>query len=79
MAATKTPTSPKVTVSTVTGAATVVVLYLLGQIPVFADLNETVKGAILVIVTAGLTYAAGWLKSDPLRKVVAQYGGKHSA
>ena len=70
-----TPTSPKVTASTTGAAAAALLMYLLGLLPVVDAMPDAVKGALLVLVTAAVSYAAGWLKSDPLRR----YSGEHSA
>ncbi len=64
---TSNPVSPKVTSATLTTAAVTLVMYVLGQISFVADMPELVKGALLVLVTAGLTFAAGYMRRDPLR------------
>lgn len=65
--ASTTPVSPKVVSSTITAAATTIVMYLLGLIHFIAVWPSPVKAALLVLVTAGVTYGAGWLVKDPLR------------
>ena len=71
-----TPVSPKVTAATVTAAATSLVMYLLAQVPFIAAMPAYVQGALLVIVTGAVTYVAGYLKRDPLRRLT---GGVHRA
>lgn len=65
------PVSPKVTTSTVTAAIITLVLYVLDQI--VGDLPAVVEGAILVLVTAGATFAAGFHTTDPLRAVNSRH------
>lgn len=62
-----TPVSPKVTTAAVTSAVTVVTMYLLGLVPFIASWPSEVKGALLVLVTAAVTYGASYLRRDPLR------------
>lgn len=59
-------TNPKVTAASVASSVTVIVLYVLAQVSVFASLPGEVKGALLVLVTAGATWGAGWLKRNTL-------------
>ena len=60
------PTKPKVSAATVASSVTVIVLYVLGGVPLFAAMPGEVRGALLVLVTAAATWAAGWLKRDTL-------------
>ena len=76
MAETPTPVSPKVTAATVTAAVTTLVLYLLAQVAFIAAMPAYVQGALLVIVTGAVTYVAGYLRRDPLRRFT---GGEHRA
>jgi hypothetical protein len=62
-----TPVSPKVTASTVTAGVVTLVMYLLAQIPAVGAMPAAAQGALLVIVTAAVTYAAGYVTRDPLR------------
>lgn len=62
-----TPVSPKVTAATVTSGVVTLVMYLLAQIPAVAGMPAAAQGALLVIVTAAVTYAAGYVVRDPLR------------
>ena len=63
-----TPVSPKVKAGSLSGATSVLVLYLLSQIHLVAALPDPVKAAALVLITAGVTWVAGYLKTDPLRR-----------
>lgn len=63
------PVSPKVISSTVTVAVTTLVMYLLGQIDAISAMPDTVQAALLVVVTAGVTYVAGYATTDPRRQV----------
>lgn len=62
-----TPVSPKVKSSATTAAAVTFVMYLLNLIPFVEAMPEVVKGALMVLVTAGLTWVAGYATTDPLR------------
>lgn len=68
-----TPVSPKVHAAGISVAAVTLVMYLLDQIPAVAAMPATAKGAVLVIVTALVSYGAGWLAKDPLRNVGAAF------
>jgi hypothetical protein len=63
-----TPVSPKVTASASTAAFVTIVMYLLGLVHFIAVWPPEVKLALLVVVTSGLTWGAGYLQRDPLRK-----------
>lgn len=62
------PVSPKVTTASVTAAITTLIMFVLDQIPWVRDMPTGVEGAILVLVTAGLTFFAGYQTTDPLRQ-----------
>lgn len=61
------PVSPKVVVATIVAPATLVVMQLLGQIGFIAAWPEPVQTALAALVTAGFTFAASYVKDDPLR------------
>lgn len=61
------PVSPKVTVATVTTAVVTLVMYLLDQLAFVAAMPGLVRGALLVLITAGVTGIAAYWKKDPLR------------
>ena len=57
-------TDPKVTAASVASSVTVIVLYVLGNLPLVSGLPGEVRGALLVLVTAAATWGAGWLKAN---------------
>lgn len=61
------PVSPKVTVSTVAAAITVLVLYGLSRIQAVGDLPEGVQLAVGTLILAAVTFGAGYQKNDPDR------------
>lgn len=70
-----TPVSPKVTASTTGGAAATVLGYVLGTLPVIDGWPPVVRAALLVLLMAAGTFAAGYLKRDPLRRPRYAPGG----
>ena len=73
-----TPVSPKVKASGLSVAVVTLAMYLLDQIPAVASMPDVAKGAILVIVTSVVGYAAGWLAGDPLRHLGAKFDNNPS-
>ena len=63
------PISPKVSSATVAAAVTTLVMYVIGQVPFVAAMPAVVQGALLVLVSAGATFGAGYLRTDPLRAI----------
>lgn len=61
------PTSPKVKAAGIGSAVAVLVLYALSRIPAVGELPAEVAGAVTVLVVAGVTVAAGYVKRDPRR------------
>lgn len=61
------PISPKVSSATIATAVTTLVMYVLGQVSFIAAMPAVVQGAVLVLVSTGATFAAGYLVTDPLR------------
>lgn len=68
-----TPVSPKVWSGSLTAAGTVVVLYLLAQIPFLADAPEGVLLAGATLILAGTTWVGTWIKTDPLRRAAGEH------
>lgn len=70
MTTVNTPVSPKVTTaagaSAVAVAATTVGVWIVEQ-TTGVDVPSLVEGAIAVVITYAGTFAAGWLRPDPLR------------
>ena len=62
-----TAVSPKVTASTIGGAFSTVLAYLLTQVPFIADAPAAVQGALVVLIVAGATFLSGYVKRDPAR------------
>lgn len=58
--------NPKVTAATggagVGGALGIVLIYILERIPAIGDLPAGVEAAVIVLVSAGLAFLAGYLK-----------------
>lgn len=61
------PVSPKVTRASIGSALAVVILYALAQVPAIGELPAAVAGAVTVLVVAGVTWVAGYMKADPHR------------
>lgn len=61
------PVSPKVTATSTTAAVVVILMHLLGQLDLIAAWPGEVRLALLVLVTAAVTFVAGYLTRDPLR------------
>lgn len=70
------PVSPKVTNTSLTAALTTLIMYTLGQWSPITALPGIVAGALLVVVTAGVTFAVGWGTRDPQRTPVRHRGEK---
>ncbi|GAA1909485.1 hypothetical protein GCM10009737_08450 [Nocardioides lentus] len=68
-----TPVSPKVTASSLTAAATAVVLWLLTEIPFVDQAPPLVQASIALLVVGGPTFLVGYRRRDPLRLVVGQH------
>jgi hypothetical protein len=64
----ETPVSPKVTASTLGASGSVILLYLLGQWDFIADWPDEVKTALFLLIVGGVTFIAGWLRTDPFRR-----------
>ena len=62
------PVSPKVASASVAAAVATVLMYILDTITFINEMPEVVKGALLVLVTSGLTFLAGYMRRDPLRR-----------
>ena len=59
--------SPKVTSSTGGSALGVVLAWLVTKVPFIDTAPVAVQAAIVVLVIAGLTFGAGYVKGDPAR------------
>ncbi len=61
------PVSPKVSSAAVATALVTLMMYVLAQVDWVAGLPEPLKAALLVLVSAGAAWVAGYLPTDPLR------------
>lgn len=59
--------SPKVTASTLSGAAAVVIAWVVTQVPFLADAPAAVQLAIVTLLVAAATFVAGYFRRDPAR------------
>lgn len=59
--------SPKVASASSASAVAVVVAFIVGQVPVLRDAPTEVQAALITLLVAAVTFAAGYIKRDPAR------------